>query len=227
MARRIPAILAATFVLFWARAGAADGADAHVDETERSPEIQRSAEGPRPDVARPRAASPLPDGFVPGSSYGWRTSPRTGRRTFHAGLDFLAPRGTDVRAAVGGVVERVTRDHRGRTRFGGYGRAIVIRHARIGVWTFYAHLDAVSVEVGETVAAGQVIGAVGNSTNHRFRGMPTHLHFEVRHAARGDRSPFPGPYRRYNVDPAAWLRALGVRFGDDDEDVEEPRVQPS
>jgi len=217
-------ILAATFVLFWARAGAADGADAHVAEA-------HVAEAPEPDAPsaeeRPSAVSPLPDGFRPGSSYGWRTSPRTGRRTFHAGLDFLAPRGTDVRAAVGGVVERVTRDRRGRTRFGGYGRAVVIRHPSIGVWTFYAHLEAVHVTAGDEVSAGQLIGAVGNSTNHRFRGMPTHLHFEVRHAARGDRSPFPGPYRRYNVDPAAWLRALGVRFGDDEEDVEEARVQPS
>jgi len=211
-------IFAAACVLLSARTGAADGADAHVDEA------------PQDLDAPPRAVSPLPDGFQPGSSYGWRTSPRTGRRTFHAGLDFLAPRGTDVRAAVGGVVERVVaRDRRGRTRFGGYGRAIVIRHASVGMWTFYAHLDAVHVEAGDRVTAGQLIGAVGNSTNHRFGGMPTHLHFEVRHAARGDRSPFPGPYRRYNVDPAAWLRALGVRFGDDDADDEadEPRVQPS
>ena len=161
----------------------------------------------------PRGVSPLPDGFVPGSSYGYRVSPRTGRRTFHAGLDFLAPRGTPVRAALGGVVERVTRDHRGRTRFGGYGNAVVIRHAGGQLWTFYAHLDSVSVTVGEVLQTGALIGEVGNSTNHRFGGMPTHLHLEVRRARQGGRSPFPGPYRRFNLDPRAWLEVIGVSYG--------------
>ncbi len=162
------------------------------------------------------SASPLPTGFSPGSTYGWRTSPRTGRRTFHAGLDFLAPRGTEVRAAAPGVVERVVlHDRVGRTRFGGYGRAVVVRHPGARVWTFYAHLDSVEVEVGQPVRAGQRLGEVGNSTNHRFGGMPTHLHFEVRRAAPGGRSPFPGPYRRFNLDPAAWLRSVGVGYGAD------------
>jgi murein DD-endopeptidase MepM/ murein hydrolase activator NlpD len=40
--------------------------------------------------------------------------------------------------------------------------------------------------------------------------MGPHLHFEVRDASSG--APFPGPYRRFNVDPRPWLEARGVRF---------------
>lgn len=158
------------------------------------------------------SVSPLPDGFVPGSTYGDRTSPRTGRRTFHAGIDFLAPRGTPVRVVSGGIVERVTRNANPRTRFAGYGTAVVIRHPGARVWTFYAHLDSVDVREGQTLRAGQLIGTVGNTTNRRFRGMVCHLHFEVRRAGYGGRSPFPARYRRFNLDPGAWLRSMGVRF---------------
>lgn len=210
MSRRASFLLIAA-TLLWSSVGSADQTGAAV---EAGPEPIAAEAVPHPGPTRSPGVSPLPDGFQPGSTYGWRTSPRTGRRTFHAGLDFLAPRGTEVRAAAEGVVERVVQHDRvGRTRFGGYGRAIVIRHPGHDVWTFYAHLDSVDVQVGAELAAGDVIGTVGNSTNHRFRSMPTHLHFEVRHVAHGGRSPFPGPYRRYNLDPAAWLRSVGVRYG--------------
>lgn len=206
MARRTTILALMACALLWGSPSAADEADGVVE-----------APG---EVAEPAlaSASPLPEGIVPGSTYGWRTSPRTGRRTFHAGLDFLAPRGTEVFAAADGVVERVTRNTTGRTRFGGYGRAVVIRHPSAGVWTFYAHLDSVEVTVGQQLRAGERIGAVGNSTNHRYH-VPCHLHFEVRHARQGGRSPFPGPYRRFNLDPGAWLRSIGVRYGERDGDA--------
>ncbi len=206
------AIRVAISAAFWLSAshGLADVGPIEAAETTLSPRAEVDA----PEAASPpQGISPLPDGFVPGSSYGFRVSPRTGRRTFHAGLDFLAPRGTPVRAALGGVVERITRDHRGRTRFGGYGNAVVIRHPGGHVWTFYAHLESVRVTVGQSLETGDLIGAVGNSTNHRFGGMPTHLHLEVRRARASGRSPFPGPYRRFNLDPRAWLERLGVSYG--------------
>lgn len=211
-------VIAAT--LLWSSVGRADedGVADSVGE-DVAAEITTAVEPEREADGAIRGVSPLPDGFLPGSTYGWRTSPRTGRRTFHAGLDFLAPRGTEVRSAAEGVVERVVRrDRVGRTRFGGYGRAVVIRHPGLNVWTFYAHLDSVAVTVGQELSAGEPIGTVGNSTNRRFRSMPTHLHFEVRHVARGGRSPFPGPYRRYNLDPGAWLRQVGVLYRHETED---------
>jgi murein DD-endopeptidase MepM/ murein hydrolase activator NlpD len=157
------------------------------------------------------AATPLPAGHGVGSHFGYRISTRTGIRTFHAGTDFLAPRGTPVFAIAGGVVELVAQNTR-QTRMGGYGNAVVVRHEDQGVWSFYAHMSSVQVEPGQVIAPGQLLGEVGNTTNGRFPGMVSHLHLEVRRAAPDGGSPFPGPYRRYNVDPESFLSALGVRF---------------
>jgi len=165
-----------------------------------------TAEEPALEVV---ASSPLPASYGMGSDFGYRRSGRTGRRTFHAGIDFGAERGTPVYAVRRGVVETVARE-RVRANFTGYGNAIVLHHADDARWSFYAHLDEVLVEQGQVVEAGALIGRVGNTTNRQFRGMGTHLHFEVRVAQLDGSSPFPGPYRRNNVDPAAWLAELGV-----------------
>lgn len=170
-----------------------------------------TAQGELPVVA----SSPLPAGYEVGSHYGYRTSTRTGNRTFHAGADFLGPRGTPVYAVRGGVVEIVTSDTRATRRFAGYGNAVVVHHPDLDVWTFYAHLDEVSVESGDTVAPGQPLGVVGNTTNGRFPHMVPHLHFEVRRARSDGSSPFPGAYRQHNVDPERWLASMGVRFDHD------------
>jgi len=157
------------------------------------------------------ASSPLPAGYAIGSDFGYRRGRTTGRRTFHAGLDFAAERGTPVYAVRRGVVETVARE-RERAFFRGYGNAIVLHHAQDERWSFYAHLDEVLVEPGQVVEPGELIGRVGNTTNRQFRGMGTHLHFEVRVAQPDGSSPFPGPYRRFNVDPERWLAELGVRL---------------
>jgi murein DD-endopeptidase MepM/ murein hydrolase activator NlpD len=157
------------------------------------------------------ASSPLPASYGMGSDFGYRLSGRTGRRTFHAGIDFGAERGTPVYAVRRGVVETVASE-RVRANFTGYGNAIVVHHADDARWSFYAHLDEVLVEQGQVVEPGMLIGRVGNTTNRHFPGMGTHLHFEVRVAQPDGTSPFPGPYRRHNIDPAAWLTELGVHI---------------
>ena len=58
---------------------------------------------------------------------------------------------------------------------GGYGNYVVISHD--GTYsTLYGHLQSVSVNVGDYVSQGQVIGYIGST------GWSTgaHLHFEVR-----------------------------------------------
>jgi murein DD-endopeptidase MepM/ murein hydrolase activator NlpD len=125
-------------------------------------------------------------------------SPREYRAGWHEGIDFPADRGTPVRAAAEGTVVRVDRDFVDWDPASlnaaleaaialGYtpdetldrirGRQVWIDHGR-QVVTRYAHLDAVAdLFVGETVARGQVIGAVGSSG---FEEGGPHLHFEVR-----------------------------------------------
>lgn len=125
--------------------------------------------------------------FIPGArlrgeqvsrSYGQRmvwptagelTSPfgyRWGR--LHSGVDIAADAGTPVRAA-----------RSGRTVFagwrGGYGYTVVLDHGQ-GYTTLYAHMSDYEVETGQYVAAGRLIGYVGD-TGYSFG---AHLHFEVR-----------------------------------------------
>jgi len=58
---------------------------------------------------------------------------------------------------------------------GGYGVEIVIDHGA-GKQTVYAHLNNLYMKVGESVAKGQAIGAMGSTG----RSTGPHLHFEVR-----------------------------------------------
>jgi len=91
----------------------------------------------------------------------------------HNGIDFGVSTGTNVYAALGGVVEGV-----GDTdRYAGclsYGKWVLIRHNN-GLSTLYAHLSGFAVSVGEGVSTEQLIGYSGNT------GYSTgpHLHLTV------------------------------------------------
>lgn len=56
----------------------------------------------------------------------------------------------------------------------GYGTMVKIQHDN-GIVTVYAHLQSLSVEVGQKVTAGQEIGLIGNTGNSNG----PHLYFEV------------------------------------------------
>lgn len=101
------------------------------------------------------------------SSFGPRTSPFTGQRQQHSGIDIAAARGTSILSPADGVVTF-------SGKLPGYGNAIVITHG-FGFKTFYGHNQENQVEKGQRVKRGQVIGTVGNS------GYSTgsHLHYEV------------------------------------------------
>jgi murein DD-endopeptidase MepM/ murein hydrolase activator NlpD len=105
---------------------------------------------------------------VPVSSrFGWRADPFHGAQRFHAGLDLRAAYGREVPAAAAGRVSFAGQQ-------GGYGLTVVVDHEN-GVQTRYAHLSAISVQTGQELAAGEVIGRVGQTG----RATGPHLHFEV------------------------------------------------
>jgi murein DD-endopeptidase MepM/ murein hydrolase activator NlpD len=99
--------------------------------------------------------------------FGRRKDPFTGRLAFHRGLDISARRGSDVKAPADGIVVYAGRN-------GGLGRTVRISHD-FGFTTVYGHLDEISVEAGDEVHRGQVIGLLGNTG----RSTGPHLHYEV------------------------------------------------
>jgi murein DD-endopeptidase MepM/ murein hydrolase activator NlpD len=101
------------------------------------------------------------------SSYGVRFDPFTHRPAFHSGLDFPGAFHTPILATAPGVISFTGVRS-------GYGNVVEIDHGN-GFKTRYAHLQAASVRVGQRVAIGQRIGAMGSTG----RSTGPHLHYEV------------------------------------------------
>ncbi len=106
------------------------------------------------------------------SEFGKRIHPVTGAKSFHEGIDLAAAKGTKVAVSGPGVVVRAG-------KAGSYGNIVVVDHGG-GLETRYAHLDSMSVKVGQQVAAGEIVGRVGQTG----RVTGPHLHFEVRRAGK-------------------------------------------
>lgn len=104
------------------------------------------------------------------SRFGKRHHPILKKRKSHKGVDYAAPRGTPVKAAGDGKIIW-------RGRKGGYGKAVIIKHAN-RYSTLYAHLNSYNRKAkrGSRVKQGQIIGYVGSTG----RATGPHLHYEFR-----------------------------------------------
>jgi murein DD-endopeptidase MepM/ murein hydrolase activator NlpD len=139
------------------------------------PAVTESSPGPvAPSKPSSAAADPgldpalrLPLATAATSGFGWRTDPFHGAQRFHAGIDLAGAYGQPVPSAGAGKVASVGEQ-------GAYGLTVVVEHPD-GVQTRYAHLSSAAVGVGEEVAAGDIVGRVGQSG----RATGPHLHFEV------------------------------------------------
>jgi len=146
-----------------------------------------------PDVmGAPEFAWPV-DGAV-SSSFGLRW------RAWHRGVDIMAVEGTSIHAAAAGIV--VTSGIEPR-----YGRVVKIEHDS-GFTTVYAHNLANGVDVGQRVAAGQAIGAVGQTG----QALGPHLHFEIRHEGRA-----VNPLYLLPLPPRVATEEVALEAADDDE----------
>jgi murein DD-endopeptidase MepM/ murein hydrolase activator NlpD len=129
---------------------------------------------------------PIPPSSEVSSGFGMRIAPCWGCSSDHQGVDFDPGYGTPIHAIADGVVVQSSID-------GGLGQHVVIQHTINGkmVQSVYGHMifGSQTVNVGDKVKRGQVIGDVGST------GASTgpHLHFEIR----------PGGGNA--VEPLAWL----------------------
>ncbi|GAA1389148.1 M23 family metallopeptidase [Luteococcus peritonei] len=137
-------------------------------------------------------SAPLPKGrYTVGASWGQYGS----WSRWHTGQDFPAPVGTPIYAVADGVA--------GTTCGGCQGwagdSALILHHANGGS-TLYAHMGRYTVQPGQVVKAGTVIGYVGM----KGRTFGPHLHFEYY-----PKGSTPGDvYKTSN--PVTFLLTLGV-----------------
>jgi murein DD-endopeptidase MepM/ murein hydrolase activator NlpD len=118
------------------------------------------------------------------SSFGTRSIYNGQPRSPHSGADFLSPAGRPVKAPnAGRIVLAASQYFTGNT--------VIIDHG-LGLFSLLAHLSEIDVELGDTVAPGDVVGKVG--ATGRVTGP--HLHWTVR-------------VNNARVDPLSLLYVLG------------------
>lgn len=123
---------------------------------------------------------------------------RAYRTKFHNGVDFRAPVGTPILAALDGQVIAVDNNDRGTSRWARYqyGKYVLIKHDN-NLTTLYAHLSRFAVQKGDLVKRGDIIGYSGE-TGYSYG---PHLHFTVYWS---DSVQFK------SIPPAAGLVPIGV-----------------
>lgn len=99
------------------------------------------------------------------SRYGSRSSRRS---SLHTGLDIATSQGTGIRPIASGTVTYA--DEKGT-----YGNLVIVNHGN-GIESYYAHCNALYVNVGDTVDTNSTIASVGSTGNS----TGPHLHLEIR-----------------------------------------------
>ena len=123
---------------------------------------------------------PYPAPGVIEVGFGKVVNPRFNTVTVQKGVDIRAAAGTPVRAVAEGTVA-----YSGWMR--GYGNLLILDHGG-SYHSLMAHLASVTPQVGDPVAAGDLVGEVGDTGS--LKGA--YLYFEIRRAGQA-------------VDPAPWL----------------------
>ncbi len=110
---------------------------------------------------------PIKGWWYKSSSFGYRSSPFTGARSWHSGVDMASKQGTLIYAALPGTVTYAGYNNT-------YGYHVIIKH-HSGYSTLYGHMSEMLVKKGQFVTHDSKIGRVGST------GLSTgpHLHFTV------------------------------------------------
>ncbi len=106
---------------------------------------------------------------------------------FHKGIDLGAKKDTPIVAIANGTVRISTDQIENRKN---YGKIIIIDHAD-GLHSVYSHLNSRTVQQGQKIKAGELIGYVGETG----KATGPHLHLEIR---KGDEHLNPSDYIDFN-----------------------------
>ena len=106
--------------------------------------------------------------FYISSDYGNRKHPKTGKVSFHHGVDLAGTWQENVRVTAPGTVIYAGTE-------GSFGKVVRVQHD-FGVVTTYAHLARITVRLDNYIGENHVIGKMGNTG----RSAGAHLHYEVR-----------------------------------------------
>ena len=108
------------------------------------------------------------------SGFGYRSDPKTHKKTYHAGIDLISTVGNrNLFAVDDGYVQKVVNNQsKSKT---GYGNYIWVRYPRYNLSLLYGHRASVKKKKGDKVKKGDVIaieGSTGKSTG-------VHLHLGI------------------------------------------------
>ena len=101
------------------------------------------------------------------SGFGGRVDPFTHHVSFHPGIDYAGPWGSNIAATAPGTV--IFAGPRG-----GYGNMVEIDHG-YGIHTRYGHMSSILVHVGQKVSKGSFVGKLGSTG----RSTGPHVHYEI------------------------------------------------
>ncbi len=136
------------------------------------------------------------------SKFGYRRDVWTGIGfTFHTGIDLVKYHKASIQAFTDGEVIFAGMGRTG-TGLGGFGNVVLLQDKN-NRGQLYAHLDSVSVQRGQYVKKGQVIGEQGDTG----KTTGSHLHYEVRKNAE-TQPPYGWTSDRTNncLDPTKYLQ---------------------
>lgn len=123
-------------------------------------------EGKGLQVIRGRVPWPVSGKII--SYFGKSKDPQFHLEVDNSGIQIQAPIGTPIHAVSAGVVKYAD-------WFKGFGKLVILDHGR-GYYSLYAQASELKVSEGESVAAGQVLGLVGDTDSL----VGSSLYFEIR-----------------------------------------------
>ena len=169
--------------------------DGIVDSTDRN--ILKANYGKQAEIVNMEEPliMPLVGNYTLTCDYGSRIHPVTGAYSFHTGVDLAGAWHTDIVSIADGEVTMAGED----AAFGNY---VEVKHIVNGVtiYSFYAHLAEIDVQVGDTITQGTKLGTQGGDpVNDTGVGLSTgsHLHFEIRTASGYSNDIDPNTYYNF------------------------------